>query len=520
MKTLQLLFCLIPVLATIEAAKILLFPIANRSNSRLALMKKIGKMIEERGHHVSVLVNDHLASHFDGLHQIVFPTSPYAKTRAEMTKLLLNEDRSFFQLFMKEQLDNCKNLLAANDTFAKLKWEQFDVVIVDLMDACSRILVDYLDTPSIVYSFAGFSDNSDVFAPIPVAYVPSVFGKYTDDMSFFERLKNAFMHFMINQIAQPNFFKPFEELKKKLNINTSLSMVDSFKRASLVACNAHFALDYPRPLMPHVQTFGGMFNEPARRLDSDLGSFIDDATDGLVVVSFGSLVDTVDASVVGKIASALGRLPYKVIWKYSGELSMSSDIPDNVRVMTWIPQNDLLGHKNVKVFVTHAGISSTFESVYHGVPVVSIPLFCDQHHNANKLVDKLNMGIKLNSKTFTSEELYNTIIQVINNPIYFNNARLGKERLSDHVASPKAEFLHRVDSLARSGNVKYLRSKSSDYMSNIRYFLIDILAFVCCALLLLSILCFLSLKWLLSAFITKLSFHLKNSPDTNTEDIN
>lgn len=32
----------------------------------------------------------------------------------------------------------------------------------------------------------------------------------------------------------------------------------------------------------------------------------------------------------------------------------------------------------MKVFVTHSGLLSTIEGVYHGVPMVGIPLFGDQ----------------------------------------------------------------------------------------------------------------------------------------------
>ncbi len=35
-------------------------------------------------------------------------------------------------------------------------------------------------------------------------------------------------------------------------------------------------------------------------------------------------------------------------------------------------------HKNTKLFITHAGLLSTQESIYHGVPMLGIPIFADQ----------------------------------------------------------------------------------------------------------------------------------------------
>ncbi len=57
-------------------------------------------------------------------------------------------------------------------------------------------------------------------------------------------------------------------------------------------------------------------------------------------------------------------------------------IPKNVKLLKWLPQNDLLGHVKTKLFITHSGGSSQFEALYHGVPMVMFPMFSEQHYNA------------------------------------------------------------------------------------------------------------------------------------------
>ena len=52
--------------------------------------------------------------------------------------------------------------------------------------------------------------------------------------------------------------------------------------------------------------------------------------------------------------------------------------------MSWLPQNDLLAHKDIKAFVSHVGHNSLYESAYHGVPVVAVPLISNQFLNAKK----------------------------------------------------------------------------------------------------------------------------------------
>lgn len=70
----------------------------------------------------------------------------------------------------------------------------------------------------------------------------------------------------------------------------------------------------------------------------------------------------------------------------------------------------------MKLFISHGGALSTQEAMYHGVPVVGIPFFCDQLVNMNKL-EVRKLGIKLDFQTLTEEKLYKTVSEVLNNPM-------------------------------------------------------------------------------------------------------
>ena len=83
--------------------------------------------------------------------------------------------------------------------------------------------------------------------------------------------------------------------------------------------------------------------------------------------------------------------------------------------MEWLPQNDLLGLKDIKAFVSHVGFNSVYESAYHGVPVVAVPLFADQFSNAKK-VEQFGLGIVVDYKSVYADQLFETIEQVITEP--------------------------------------------------------------------------------------------------------
>ena len=64
-----------------------------------------------------------------------------------------------------------------------------------------------------------------------------------------------------------------------------------------------------------------------------------------------------------------------IIWKWD---DITDGLPENVLIKTSLPQNDMLAHPNLKVFVTHGGLLSTQEALFHKVPLVGVPILNDQ----------------------------------------------------------------------------------------------------------------------------------------------
>lgn len=89
--------------------------------------------------------------------------------------------------------------------------------------------------------------------------------------------------------------------------------------------------------------------------------------------------------------------------------------PENVLIGKWLPQDDILAHKNVKLFISHCGLGSTVESKYHGVPILAVPLFADQNANSDVVVDE-GWGVKLDFATMSEQSLSDGIKEVLGNP--------------------------------------------------------------------------------------------------------
>merc|ERR1712165_339388 len=104
--------------------------------------------------------------------------------------------------------------------------------------------------------------------------------------------------------------------------------------------------------------------------------------EGVVYVSFGSALKPSQMTNGQKNVFRQGFRELKnipIIWKWDDE--DSTEIPENVLVKKWLPQNDLLAHPNLKVFVTHGGLLSTQEALTHAVPLVGVPINGDQMAN-------------------------------------------------------------------------------------------------------------------------------------------
>ena len=80
-----------------------------------------------------------------------------------------------------------------------------------------------------------------------------------------------------------------------------------------------------------------------------------------------------------------------VLWKIDGKFDK---LPANVRTEKWVSQQDILSHKNIKLFITHGGLLSTMESIHYGVPLIGMPCFADQFMNMMEY-DRKNVSITL-----------------------------------------------------------------------------------------------------------------------------
>ncbi|KAJ8287058.1 hypothetical protein GJAV_G00046570 [Gymnothorax javanicus] len=285
-----------------------------------------------------------------------------------------------------------------------------------------------------------------------------------------QRVKNYLFYFsqdMIFRIAASIVWDPiFSELRGK-----PISTCEVLGRADIWLIRTYWDFEYPRPFLPNFQFVGGLHCKPAKPLPEDMEGFVQSSgEDGIVVFSLGSMVKNLTRERRDTIASALGKIPQKVIWRYSGE--KPDALASNIRIYDWIPQNDLLGHPKTKVFITHGGINSVYEAIYHGVPMVGIPLFAEQPDNMHHMVVK-GAAIVLDFNHFQAQDLVDAINTVIHDPSYKESTKRLSRIHHDQPMKPLDRAVFWIEFVMRNKGAQHLRVQSHN-LSWYQYHSLDV----------------------------------------------
>lgn len=88
-------------------------------------------------------------------------------------------------------------------------------------------------------------------------------------------------------------------------------------------------------------------------------------------------------------------------------------LPANVEVRPWFPQLAVLARATA--FLTHAGMGSTMEALYYGVPLLTLPQMPEQAVNADR-VTELGLGRRIDPGALTAENLRSAVEVVTSSP--------------------------------------------------------------------------------------------------------
>ncbi|XP_060875377.1 UDP-glucosyltransferase 2-like [Metopolophium dirhodum] len=243
---------------------------------------------------------------------------------------------------------------------------------------------------------------------------------------------------------------------------------------SLVFVNRHFISDAPSPVPRNVVDVGGIHLKEAKSLQKDVLEFIEQSPHGVIYFSFGSTVkmSTIPESVKKALTKALARVPQRVLLKYEDKME---DKPKNMMTKQWLPQRDILLHPNVKLFISHGGISGLYEAVDAGVPVLGFPLVGDQPRNIDNLVNA-GMAISMDLLSVTEDSFLNNVIELLNNKKYSESAKNAMKIFKDRPMSPESLVVYWTEYVLRHRGAPHLQSRALN-LPWYQYYLLDVIGF-------------------------------------------
>jgi MGT family glycosyltransferase len=306
--------------------------------------------------------------------------------------------------------EECRNVLP--QVLDRIRADQPDVIVYEAWCMWARIVVQVLQKPAVSLRpsyamnerFNMFTAMREQFLEQNSPTMPNMremMGKMQADMRELCEAyhvppldwANAFNHAeALNIVFLPRAFQPEAEAFDERYLFVGPSILSRYE-----------ATDFPlekltgeRPIL--YISLGTAFNNQPQFFRDCFEAF--SGQDWQVVLSRGRQVDP----------TALGP------------------IPDNFLVAPYVPQLAIL--PRASVFVTHCGMNSTMESLFYGVPMVTVPQQPEQALTARHVAD-MGLGVPLDRETVNAATLREAVERVAHGPAYYERARQMQQRIHE-----------------------------------------------------------------------------------------
>ncbi|XP_074130820.1 UDP-glucuronosyltransferase 2B17-like isoform X9 [Sminthopsis crassicaudata] len=414
----------------------------------------------ERGHEVTVLTPSATvfvdASNSSRLHAEVFPV-----------RINQEELANFFETFITSWTES-----------RKLSPLEYGAAMQDMFFRYSRLLIaEILEIPfiySLRFSLGNRYEKYCGGLPSPPSYVPVPLTILTDKMTFMERVKNMLFYIYFDFWFQSFDVKDWDQFYTDV-LGRPTTLCETMGKAEMWLIRTYWDFEFPRPYLPNFEFVGGLHCKPAKPLPEDMEKFVQSSGEhGIVVFSLGSMVKNLTDEKSNLIAAALAQIPQKVLWRYKGK--KPATLGPNTRTFDWIPQNDLLGHPKTKAFITHGGTNGIYEAIYHGIPMIGVPMFADQPDNIAHMKAK-GAAVEVDFNSMTTEDMLNALKTVINDPSYKENAMRLSRIHHDQPVKPLDRAVFWIEFVMRHKGAKHLRPAAHD-LTWYQYHSLDVIGFL------------------------------------------
>jgi MGT family glycosyltransferase len=164
----------------------------------------------------------------------------------------------------------------------------------------------------------------------------------------------------------------------------------------------------------------------------------------LVYLSLGSL-GSADVDLMRSLVAALAQTPHRYVVS-RGPRHDEYELATNMIGAEFLPQTSVLPH--VDAVITHGGNNTVTESLWFGKPKLVLPIFWDQHDNAQR-VHETGYGIRLPTYASGPQDLAAAVDRLLTDDGVRGRVAAAGERLRRRPGTAVAADL--IERLATSG---------------------------------------------------------------------
>ncbi|XP_045478605.1 UDP-glycosyltransferase UGT5-like isoform X2 [Harmonia axyridis] len=332
----------------------------------------------------------------------------------------------------------------------------------------------HLGVPTVIFNNVGTFSlwNNYVANPtMPYSQDP-LFSIPTDN--FFGRLTTVTGNLLLGAMSIYQIDSVNQALLNKY-LPTSPPLRVLQKNVSIVLANSHVSIEPARPYVPNMIQIGGFHVQETKPLPADIKRFLDDAKEGAILFSLGSnlKVEMMEEQKRKDIFKVLGELsPMRVVIK--SEMAYEG-VASNIMMKSWLPQADILGHPNIKLFVSHGGLGGNIESIYHGVPILGIPFYGDQLMNMHE-AQVAGYAKILHPQDITEDLFRHTLKEMLNNPKYQQIAKIRSALMREQPVKPMDTAAFWIEHIIKFGGGSHLKNAGAD-LEWYQLYMVDIYVF-------------------------------------------
>lgn len=351
---------------------LVLAPVCSKSH-KISFMP-IVEALAEKGHQVTVVTPFSPENQKPNVKEIVLQKNALMEIDTDWFEIqkqnilkVLTWTITVFRTTMKDGYD----ILMSNEEFQEvLRSRDVDLVIVDaILNDFVLPIIDHINVPFIFYCPAsGVPWVMDMLnVPQEYASVPVGMGDYGSQMTFMQRMENFLsteLFFLVRKAFWLNMLK--DVTNKDFPNSRSISEIE--RDSQLCIINSHPATAWARPLPQNVIPIPALHTRPPKPLPQVLTEFnnqlpnrslilnnfekkalrtlADEADQGFIVFTLGSAipVSSMPEKMVKIFIQVFSRIPQQIFWKWERSSVLMEKLPANVKILEWLPQQDLLGN--------------------------------------------------------------------------------------------------------------------------------------------------------------------------------